>query len=110
MSPEKIIIDPVAAPFVMGMVVKIKDFVVLKALTAAVIMAFSVGIFYNQTNALIKEQAKSTVEFEALKEEVIALRRDLAITNNNVAHIRDDMDKLTARVGEIISFRAKIRK
>lgn len=110
MSPEKMIIDPVAAPFVMGMVVKIKDFMVLRALTAAVIMAFSVGIFYSQTNALIKEQAKSTVAFEALRNDVIALRRDLAITNNNVAHIRNDIDKLTAKVGEIVSFRAKIRR
>lgn len=110
MSPEKLINDPMVAPFMMGMVVKIKDFVAVKALTAAVVMAFSVGIFYSQTNAMIDKVDKFIVRLEKVEEAMIVLQHSQDITSINVAHIRSDMDKLTAQVGEIMSFKAKIRR
>ncbi len=110
MSPEKMIIDPVAAPFLMGLVVKIKDFVAVKALTAAVVMAFSVGIFYSQTNTMLDKVDKFIVRLEKVEEAMVFLQRSQDITSNNVAHIRNDIDKLTARVSEMISFKAKLRR
>lgn len=110
MSPEKLIIDPMAAPFMMGMVIKIKDFVAVKALTAAVVMAFPVGIFYSQTNTMIERVDKFTARLEKVENAMIFLQRSQDITSNNVGHIRSDIDKLTAQVGEIISYSAKIRK
>lgn len=110
MSPEKMIIDPVAAPFLMGMVVKIKDWAAVKALTAAVVMAFSVGIFYSQTNAMIDRVDKFTTRLEKLETAMIFFQRSQDITSNNVAHIKNDIDKLTAQVGEMIAYKVKIRK
>ena len=110
MSPEKLIIDPVAAPFMMGMVVKIKDFVAVKALSIAVTIAFSVGIFYSQTNAMIDRVDKFTARLEKVEQAMIYLQRSQDIASNNVAHMRSDIDKLTAQVGEMMSFKAKIRR
>ena len=110
MSPEKMIIDPVAAPFLVGLVVKIKDFVAVKALTAAVVMAFSVGIFYSQTNAMIDKVDKFTARLAIIEKAMRSLQRSQDITGNNVAHLRSDIDKLTAQVGETISFKTKIRR
>ena len=112
MSPEKLIngLDPSAAPFLFGMVVKIKDFVAVKALTATVVLAFSVGIFYNQTNAMMQKQDEYITKVEKLTDAVILLHRSQDITNNNVGHIRDDIDKLTAQMDRMQSNIAKIRE
>lgn len=110
MSPEKMIVDPIAAPFLMGMVVKIKDFVAMKALTAAVVMAFSVGIFYSQTNAMIEKVDKFTSRLEKIEEKMIFLQKTQIITINNVEHLSEDIKEVTAKVDEIISYKAKIRQ
>lgn len=112
MSPEKLIngIDPNAAPFIMGMVVKIKDFVAVKALTAAVVMAFSIGIFYSQTNAMIDKVDKFTTRLEKIEEKMILLQEAQIITSNNVEHLSVDIKEITAQVGEIISNSVKIRR
>ena len=110
MAPDKLIVDPIAAPFVMGMVVKIKDFVAMKALTAAIVMAFSVGIFYSQTNAMIDKVDKFTARLEIIEQAMVLLQRSQDITGNNVAHLRNDIDKLTSQVGEVMAFKAKIRR
>ena len=110
MSPEKIIIDPIVAPFMMGMVVKIKDFVAVKALSIAVTIAFSVGIFYSQTNAMIDRVDKFTVRLEKVELAMIYLQRSQDIASNNVAHMRSDIDKLTAQFGEVIAYKAKLRR
>lgn len=110
MSPEKIIIDPIAAPFVMGMVVKIKDFVAVKALTAAVVLAFSVGIFYNQTNAMIDKVDKFTARLEKIESAMIIFQRTQSITSNNIGHIRSDIDTLTAKMDTMQTNIAKIRR
>ncbi len=110
MSPEKMIVDPVVAPFMMGMVVKIKDFVAVKALTVAITMAFAVGVFYTQTNAMMDKQDEYTAKVDKLTEIVIMLQRSQDITANNVGHIRNDMDKLTAQLGQMQSNIAKLRR
>ena len=110
MSPEKIIVDPVAAPLIMGMVVKMRDFVAVKALTITATMAFAVGIFYTQTNAMMVKQDEYIAKVERLTEIVILLQRSQDITSNNVGHIRNDMDKLTAQMGRMQSNIAKIRR
>ncbi len=112
MSPEKLIpsIDPQAAPFLFGMVVKIKDFVALKALTITVTFAFGVGIFYAQTNAMMAKQDEYIAKVDRLTDVVIMLQRSQAITNNNVGHIRSDIDKLTAQVSQMMAYKAKVRR
>ncbi|MCK5600598.1 hypothetical protein KAR91_01945 [Candidatus Pacearchaeota archaeon] len=118
MSPEKMIIDPVAAPFLMGMVVKIKDFAAIKGIAIAVtfIITTSSGmtVFYTQTSAMIHEnkafRQEVTHELISIKREIASVKQSVAITNNNVGHIRSDIDKLTAQVSEMISFKAKIRR
>jgi predicted PurR-regulated permease PerM len=112
MSPEKLIggLDPHAAPFIMGMVVKIKDFVAVKALTAAVVLAFSVGIFYNQTNTMIDKVDKFMARLEKLENAMIIFQRTQDITGNNIGHIRDDIDKFTAQMGQMQSNIAKLRR
>lgn len=110
MSPEKLIIDPNAAPLLFGMVVKIKDFVAMKALTIAATIAFSVGVFYTQTNAMMDKQDEYIAKVEKLTDAVILLQRSQDITNNNVGHIRNDMDKLTAQMEQMQSNIAKIRR
>jgi 2C-methyl-D-erythritol 2,4-cyclodiphosphate synthase len=112
MSPEKLIhgLDPQAAPFLFGMVVKIKDFVAVKALTAAVVLAFSVGIFYNQTNAMIDKVDKFIVRLEKLESAMIIFQRTQYIASNNIGHIRSDIDKLTAQMGQMHSNIAKLRR
>ena len=110
MSPEKMIIDPIAAPLMMGMVVKIKDFVAVKAITVTVTIAFSVGIFYSQTNAMIDKVDKFIVRLEKVEQAMIFLQRSQDITSNNVAHIRNDIDKLTVQFGEMIAYKAKLRR
>lgn len=112
MSPEKLLggLDPNAAPFLFGMVVKIKDFVAVKALTITVTIAFSIGIFYAQTSAMIVTQGEYITKVEKLTDIVIMLQRSLDISNNNIGHIRADMDKLTAQMGQMQSNIAKIRR
>ena len=110
MSPEKLIIDPMAAPVMMGMVVKIKDFVAVKAITVAITIAFSVGIFYSQTNAMIDRVDKFTARLEKVEQAMISLQRSQDIASNDVAHMRSDIDKLTAQFSEIIAYKAKIRR
>ena len=110
MSPEKMIVDPIAAPFMMGMVVKIKDFVAMKALTAAVVLAFSVGIFYSQTNAMISKVDKFIVRLEKVENRMTSMQLSQTISSNNIAHIVNDLNKLTAQVGEILSSKTKIRR
>lgn len=110
MSPEKLIIDPIATPFLFGMVVKIKDFVALKALTVTVTIAFSVGVFYTQTNAMIDRVDKFALRLEKLETATIAIRSNQAITGNNIGHIRKDIDTLTAQMGRMQSNIAKIRR
>jgi septal ring factor EnvC (AmiA/AmiB activator) len=110
MSPEKIVMDPVVAPMLMGAVVKIKDFVVMRALTATVVMAFSVGIFYSQTNAMLEKVDKFTSRLEKLETAMVILQRSQDIANNNVAHMRSDIDKITAQLGEMVTYRAKLRR
>jgi len=112
MSPEKLIsgLDPNAAPFLFGMVVKIKDFVALKALTIAVTIAFSVGIFYSQTSALISEMGKFNTRLATVEKNQISIQRMQDITNNDIKYIVDDIKNLTAQVGEILSYKAKMRK
>ncbi len=112
MSPEKLIngLDPGAAPFLFGMVVKIKDFVAVKAITFAVAIAFSTGIFYSQTNAMIDRVDKFTARLEKLETAMLFLQRTQDLTGNNIGHIRSDIDKLTAQVGQMMSYKAKLRK
>lgn len=110
MAPEKLLSDPIAAPFMMGMVVKIKDFVAVKAITIAVTMAFSVGVFYTQTNAMIDKVDKFTIRLEKMENAMIVIRSNQAISANNIGHIRKDMDKLTAQMGRMQSNIAKIRR
>jgi len=111
MSPDNLKhFDPSMAPFLFGMVVKVKDFVALKALTIAVTIAFSVGIFYSQTNAMMDKQDEYTVKVDKLTDIVIMLQRSQDITANNVGHIRNDMDKLTVQLKQMQSNIAKIRR
>ena len=110
MSPEKMIIDPIAAPLMMGMVVKIKDFVAVKAITVTVTIAFSVGIFYSQTNAMIDKVDKFIVRLEKVEQAMITLQRSQDIASNNVAHMRSDIDKLTAQMDTMQTNIAKIRR
>ena len=110
MSPEKIIIDPIAAPFMMGMVVKIKDFVAVKAITVTITIAFSIGIFYSQTNAMIDKVDKFIVRLEKVEQAMITLQRSQDIASNNVAHMRSDIDKLTAQMDTMQTNIAKIRR
>ena len=102
MSPEPMIVDPVAAPLLMGMVVKIKDFVAMKALTAAAVMVFSIGIFYNQTNAMIDKVDEFTTRLVAIEDKIIIMQRAHDITNNNVAHLSEDIKEVTAKEREEI--------
>lgn len=118
MSPEKFLNDPTAAPFLMGMVVKVKNFAELKGIaiviTFLITISFSVGVFYTQTNAMINEgrafREDFTKELNNIKGEISLVKKELAITNNNVAHISSDMSEITARMNEIVSNVAKIRK
>jgi hypothetical protein len=116
MSPEKLIggLDPHAAPFFLGMVVKIKDWAALKGFVAimsiTITASFSVGIFYTQTNAMIVKQSEYIDKVEKLTDIVIILQRSQDISNNNIGHIRRDMDKLTAQIGQMQSNIAKIRR
>jgi peptidoglycan hydrolase CwlO-like protein len=114
MSPEKILNDPMAAPFLMGMVVKIKDWAAVKGFVAImsiiITASFGVGIFYSQTNAMMAKQDEYILKVEKLTEIVTLLQRSLDVTNNNVGHIVINMDKLTAQVGQMQSNIAKIRK
>ncbi len=112
MAPEKLIhgIDPNAAPFLFGMMVKIKDFVALKALTITVTIAFSVGVFYTQTNAMIEKVDKFIVRLEKVEQAMIVSQRSQDITSNNVSHIRNDINKLTTQMGRMQSTIAKIRR
>ena len=110
MAPDSFIKDPIIAPFMMGMVVKLKDHVALKALTVTVTIAFSIGVFYTQTNAMMEKQDEYIAKVEKLTEIVILLQRSQDITSNNVGHIRNDMDKLTAQIGQMQSTIAKIRR
>lgn len=110
MSPEKLLNDPIAAPFLMGMVVKIKDFVAVKAITVTVTIAFSVGVFYTQTNAMIDKVDKFTVRLDKLEKSMISMRLSQTISSNNIAHIVNDLNKLTAQMGQMQSNIAKIRK
>ncbi len=110
MSPEKLLSDPIAAPFMMGMVVKIKDFVALKALTITVTIAFSVGVFYTQTNAMIDRVDKFTARLEKMEKAMISMRLSQTISGNNITHIVSDINKLTAQIGQMQSSIAKIRR
>ena len=110
MSPEKIFNDPVAAPLLMGIVVRLKDQIAMKAFTVAITIAFSIGVFITQTNAMMKKQDEYILKVEKLTEIVTLLQRSLDVTNNNVSHIVINMDKLTAQVGEMQSDMAKIRR
>ena len=110
MSPEKMLNDPMVAPFMMGMVVKIKDFVAVKAISVAVTIAFSVGVFYTQTNAMIDKVDKFIVRLEKVEQAMIVLQRSQDITSNNVGHIVIDMNKITAKMSQMESLIAKIRR
>ena len=114
MSPEKMIVDPIAAPFLMGMVVKVKDWAAVKGFVAvmsiAITTSFAVGVFYTQTNAMIARQDEYIAKVEKLTEAVIFLQRSQDITNNNVGHIRNDIDELTTQMGQMQSNIAKIRR
>lgn len=110
MSPEKLLNDPIAAPFLMGMVVKIKDFVAVKAITVTVTIAFSVGVFYTQTNAMIDKVDKFTVRLDKLEKSMISMRLSQTISSNNIAHIVNDLNKLTAQMGQMQSNIAKLRR
>jgi len=109
MSPEKLLNDP-HAPLFLGMVIKLKDQVAMKAFTVAITIAFSTGVFITQTNAMLKKQDEYIAKVEKLTEVVIMLQRSLDVTNNNVSHMSINMDKLTAQVGEMQSHMAKIRR
>jgi hypothetical protein len=109
MAPEKLLNDP-HAPLFLGMVIKLKDQVAMKAFTVAVTVAFAIGVFYTQTNAMMEKQDEYIAKVEKLTEIVMTLQRSQDITNNNVAHIRGDMDKLTAQIGQMQSNIAKIRR
>lgn len=111
MAPDNLRhLDPAAAPFLFGMMVKVKDFVALKALTITVTIAFSVGVFYTQTNAMIDKVDKFTVRLEKLENAMISMQLSQTISGNNITHIVNDLNKLTAQVGEILSNKAKIRR
>jgi hypothetical protein len=110
MSPEKMIVDPIATPFLMGMMVKVKDHVAVKAFTVTATIAFAIGIFYTQTNAMMVKQDEYTAKVDKLTEIVMLLQRSQDLSNNNIGHIRTDMDKLTAQMGQMQTNIAKIRR
>ncbi len=115
MSPERQFLnDPSFAPFLIGMVVKIKDWAALKGFVAimsiTITASFSVGIFYTQTSAMIVKQGEYIAKVEKLTDIVIMLQRTQDISNNNIVHIRSDMDKLTAQMGQMQSNIAKLRR
>ena len=114
MAPERIAFDPIATPFLMGMVVRVKDWAALKGFVAimsiAITASFAVGIFYTQTNAMIAKQGEYIAKVEKLAESITELRRVQGLTNKGISHIISDMDKLTAQFGQMQSDIAKIRK
>lgn len=110
MAPERYLNDPVIAPFFMGMIIKLKDQVAMKAFTVAVTIAFATGVFITQTNAMMEKQDEYIAKVEKLTEIVVLLQRSLDVTNNNVGHIIINMDKMTAQIGEMQSHMAKIRR
>jgi peptidoglycan hydrolase CwlO-like protein len=109
MSPEKLLNDP-HAPLFLGMVVKLKDHIVMKAFTVAITIAFATGVFITQTNAMMEKQDEYILKVEKLTEIVVLLQRSLDVTNNNVGHIITNMDKMTAQIGEMQANVAKIRR
>ena len=118
MAPDKIVRDPVAAPFLMGMAVRTKDFAALKGVAVVVTFIITttagVSVFYAQTSAMINEgkafRHEVTQELVKIKREVSSIQQSLAITNNNVGHIREDINNITSKVDEIISYKVKIRR
>jgi uncharacterized phage infection (PIP) family protein YhgE len=109
MSPEKLLNDP-HVPLFLGMVIKLKDQVAMKAFTVAVTIAFATGVFITQTNAMMEKQDEYILKVERLTEIVVLLQRSLDVTNNNVGHIIINMDKMTAQIGEMQANVAKIRR
>jgi hypothetical protein len=109
MAPEKLLTDP-HTPLFLGMVVKLKDHIVMKAFTVAVTIAFATGVFITQTNAMMDKQDEYILKVEKLTEIVVLLQRSLDVTNNNVGHIIVNMDKMTAQIGQMQANVAKIRR
>lgn len=110
MSPEKIIIDPVAAPFLMGMVARTKGFVVTKGMTVIITASMAIGAAAYKLDATEKRLAGIEQTMIAMQENMNFMKTALALTNKDIRYIIIDINKLTAQVGEMISNKAKIRK
>jgi hypothetical protein len=114
MSPEKILNDPSAFPFIMAMAVKGKNFVVTKGLAAfgasAFTFAFSIGVFYGEMKQIKDDMKLMQASMVTMQSSVNNIQTAQIVTNNNMIHIVNDIEKITAQVGELMSYKAKLRR
>ncbi len=118
MSPEKLLTDPVTAPLVVGMLIKVKDFVLTKGTVVVIITAaMAVGVAgykLEATEAKLITMSANIKEMQgymlAMQTDMYTMQKHIALTNKDITHIRDDLSKYTAKVDEVMSKIAKIRR
>jgi len=114
MAPEKLIIDPLAVPVLLGMAGRVKGLVITKGIamlgTSAFTLAFSVGVFYEQMSDMQGRFAVLEKHVEMMQHNMTEIQRSQAIMNNNMVHMTSDIEDLTAQASEIFAHKRKIRK
>lgn len=114
MSPEKLLNDPNAIPFVVAMAAKGKNFIITKGLAAfgfsALTFAFSTGIFYGKMDEMHIQYKSLKQDMSNMQSIMNEMQRTQAVLNNNMVHVVEDIEGLTAQVGQLMSRQAKIRR
>lgn len=117
MAPDKLIIDPAAAPLAMAVLVKAKDIVVTKGTGILVAAAMAVGGAAYKLDDTQKQLTAMSINMKeiqgymlTMQKDMYLMKMDIALTKKDVNHIKDDIKQVTAQVGEMIAYRAKLRK
>lgn len=117
MSPEKIIMDAGVAPMAMAVLIKAKDFVVTKGMVIVITASMALGGAAYKLDDTQKQLTAMSAQMKEIQGYMLTMQKDMyslqqtvALTNNDINHIKEDMKSLTAQVGEMISDRVKIRE